>query len=217
MSFSERADSCLASLDDAGQAIAQRILSRLVSGDGGADDTRRLPLSTLCAGEDPERVEATVRALADARLVQLAGEGGPGPTMVELAREATAAWPALQAWFGPGGETEQLRRQLESDAAAWSQCKAEGRDDVGLLDKAQLSEFDAWRSGDRRNGSGGLSDVAMSYIAASRAAVRRRWWPGRASAGTVLAIGLTLLIMATPITLLLLVMLIASVIHRLIG
>jgi hypothetical protein len=55
----------------------------------------------------------------------------------------------------------------------------------------------------------------QSIIAASRAAVRRRWRPGETSMGTFLAISLILLILATPIILLFIVVLTAGVIHRL--
>jgi hypothetical protein len=54
----------------------------------------------------------------------------------------------------------------------------------------------------------------QSIIAASRTAVRRRWWPGERSTGVFLAISLMLLLLATPIILLFIVVLTASVIHR---
>ena len=54
----------------------------------------------------------------------------------------------------------------------------------------------------------------QSLIAASRAAVRRRWLPGESTTGAFLAISLTLLILATPIILLFIVVLSASLIHR---
>jgi hypothetical protein len=112
----------------------------------------------------------------------------------------------------PHGDTDQLRRQLEADAAAWQQRADQGPGDVGLLDKRQLTELDAWLTADARRDLG-VSEVAESFLTASRAAARRRWWPGRSSAGGVLAILLVLLILATPILLLFVVVLAASVIH----
>src|SRR5262249_34854477 len=109
------------------------------------------------------------------------------------------------------GRTEQLWRQLEADAAEWSQ-RAEGDRDAGLLDKAQLRELDAWLTPAMR-GTLAVSGGADAFIAASRAA-RRRWWPGNTSAGTALAILLILLILATPITLLSIVGFTAALIHR---
>jgi len=104
---------------------------------------------------------------------------------------------------------EQLRRQLEADAAAWSQ----GAADAGLLDKDQLGELDTWLTGDGVRELG-ISEAAESFITASRAAARRRWWPGQTSVGSALAIILILLILATPITLLSIVGLTAALIHR---
>ena len=113
----------------------------------------------------------------------------------------------------PTTNTEQLRRQLEDDAAEWHKRAGQGGD-VGLLDKGQLSELATWLTPDTRRDLG-VSEVAKSFIAASRAATRRRWWPGRTATGTVLAILLMLLILATPIILLFIVVLTASVIHAL--
>jgi hypothetical protein len=107
--------------------------------------------------------------------------------------------------------TEQLR-QLEADAAAWRQRADHESDDAGLLDKRQLTELAAWLTADTRRELG-VSDVAESFITASRAAARRRWWPGQSSAGSILAILFVLLILATPILLLFVVVLAASVIH----
>jgi hypothetical protein len=116
------------------------------------------------------------------------------------------------------GNTDQLLRQLEADAAEWRQrsslARGPGLGDVGLLDKAQLRELATWLTTKARRDFG-VSDVAESFIAASRAAARRRWWSGSAYTGTFLAILLMLLLLATPIILLFIVVLTASVIHAL--
>jgi hypothetical protein len=109
--------------------------------------------------------------------------------------------------------TEQLWRQLEADAAEWSQRAAQGTGDAALLDKGQLRELDAWLTADARR-TLAVSDVADSFLAASRDVARKRWWPGRTSLGTVLAIALILLILATPVTLLSIVGFTAALIHR---
>jgi hypothetical protein len=111
-------------------------------------------------------------------------------------------------------QSAQLRRQLEADAAAWSQRASDGRGDVGLLDHDQLNELASWLPAATGRGLA-VSDSVASFIAASRDATRRRWWPGRAYAGTALAILLMLMILATPIILLFIVVLAASVIHAL--
>jgi hypothetical protein len=212
--LSERADACLAALDDAGQAIARRVLLRLVRFDDGRAAARQpQPLATLCARDDPARFAAILRHLTEARLLGIEGDAASGDARVALASEdPIAAWPTLQAWIRTHGGTEQLRRQLEAEAAGWKQRADQGRGDLGLLDKGQLTELAAWLTPEIRRDLG-VSDLADSFIAASRAATRRRR-PGRAYTGSVLAVLLMLLILATPIILLFIVVLTASVIHR---
>jgi len=103
--------------------------------------------------------------------------------------------------------TGQLRRRLETDAAAWSERGESG----GLLDKAQLRELDGWLT-DATRSTAAISETAESFVAASRAA-RRRWWPSRTTTGGALAILLILVILATPITLLSIVGFTAALIH----
>lgn len=110
-------------------------------------------------------------------------------------------------------ESNESLRQLEADAAEWSRRAEHGPDDAGLLDRGQLTELDAWLTPEVRRAVA-VSDVAESFIAASRAAARRRWWPWKTSMGTALAILLILLILATPITLLSIVGFTAALIHR---
>jgi hypothetical protein len=212
MTLSERADSCLASLDDAEQAIARRVFLRLASfGDDRAATHRPQPVSALQAGNDPKRFADTLRRLTEAQL--LAVDGDAGDARVDLAHESLiASWPTLQAWIRAHGKTEQLRRQLEIDATTWSQRAAQGLDDIGLLDKGQLTELAAWLSTETGRDIG-VSDAAESFIAASRDAGRGRWWPGKSTTGTVLAILLMLMLLATPIVLLLVVVLAASLVH----
>jgi hypothetical protein len=201
MTLIERADASIAALDETGQAIARRVLLRLVSfSDGPA----------LAVGNAPERLTQTLRHLADARLLTLEGDEA-GAARVELADEALLAWPALQAWIRSHGAVEQQRRQLETDATAWRRRADQGDAGVGLLDKPQLSELAAWLTSDAKRDLG-LSELAETFIAASRDASRRRWWP--ASIGTALAVMLILMLLATPIVLLFVVVLSAWVIHR---
>ena len=203
--MSERADACLAALDDADRRIARRVFLRLIRFGDGGNAGRSQPLSALEAGGDAEPLARVVRQLTDAGLLRPAD----GDAQVELADEALIAWPALQGWLGAHGKAEQLRRQLETDAAGW---RPGG--DVALLDRAQLAEVAGWLTDDARRELG-VSEAAEAFLVASRAAARRRWWPGRSTTGTVLAILLVLLILATPIILLFIVVITAGVIHRL--
>ena len=217
--LSERADACLATLDEPGRAIARRVLLRLVSfGDGRVEARRHQPLAVVRAGGDPARAAEVVRHLAAAGLLRLDGdEASPeaqAGARIELADASLiTAWPTLRAWIDSHGRTEQLRRQLEVDAAAWQHADP-ARGEVSLLDPGQLGELTGWLTPDARRDLC-VSDAAESFVAASRAAARRSWWPGGPSTGTVLAILLMLLILATPIILLFIVVLTAGVIHRL--
>ena len=204
---SERADACLAALDDTGQAIARRVVLRLVSfRDGRAEAGRPQPLSALGGPGDAGRLPDVVRHLADGGVVRLDGDAS-GPAPVALADDAATTSPALQRWIDSHGRTEQLRRQIEADAAAWKQGAA------GLLDPGQLAELAGWLTPEAHREIG-VSEVADAFIAASRAASRRRWWPSKTSVGGALAVMLILMILATPITLASLIALTAAMIHK---
>lgn len=208
---SERADACLAALDEAGQAIARRVALRLVSfRDGRAEAGRPQPLSALAAPGDAGRLADIVRHLADGGVVRL--DGDAAEPAVALAEDALAGSAALQRWVASHGRTEQLRRQLEADAAAWQRRAGQGGD-AGLLDPAQLAELAAWLSPETHRDIG-VSELADSFIAASRAARRPRWWPGKTAIGGALAVVLILMILATPITLASLIALTAAMIHK---
>jgi hypothetical protein len=218
LSLSERADGCLAALDDAGRAIARRVFLRLIAfGDDRPGAHRQQPVSALRgASDDPARLSEVLRQLTEAQLLTIGGDTASDDARVELADDALlASWPTLRTWIRTHGKPEQLRRQLESDADAWSQ-RADPAADPGddrLLDKGQLGEIATWLTTDARR-EVGVSDVAEAFLTASQAAARRRWWPGRATVGTLLAILLPLVILATPFILLFIVVLSAWVIHK---
>jgi hypothetical protein len=211
---SERADARLAALDDAGQAIARRVVLRLVSfRDGRAEAGRAQPPSALEAPGDAGRLADIVRYLADGGVVRLDGDpSGPAPVALALADDALTGSPVLQRWVASHGRTEQLRRQLEADAAAWQPRAGQGGD-AGLLDPGQLAELAAWLTPEAHRDIG-VSEVADAFIAASRAPRRRPWWPSRTAFGGALAVVLILMILATPITLASLIALTAAMIHK---
>src|SRR5688500_4322456 len=124
----------------------------------------------LRGGADPARFARTMRRLEDARLIRIdrgrasisdvdtpsdamSPDGVVEPadgadqenSIAALADNALRVeWPALQDWIRTDGSTEQRRRRLESEAARWRQCERQGLPDLGLLDKAQLSELATW-------------------------------------------------------------------------
>lgn len=204
----ERVDAWLTALDDAGQVIARRVVLRLVGfRDGAAASGRTQPMSALAAPGDAGRLTDIVRHLADGGPVRLDGDA----QAVALADGALTS-PAVQGWIASHGRTEQLRRQLEADAAAWRQRTGPGASDAPLLDGTQLAELAAWLTPEAHR-TIGVSEAADAFIAASRAA-RRRWWPGRTTIGGALAIMLILMILATPLTLASLIALTAAMIHK---
>ncbi|TMQ11291.1 MAG: hypothetical protein E6J91_23550 [Deltaproteobacteria bacterium] len=101
---SERAEACLAALDDAGRATARRVLLRLLRfGDGGADGHRRQPASALRGNDDPARFAEVLRRLTEAQLVTIdddAAGDASGDAAVDLAHAGLiASTPTLQAWI----------------------------------------------------------------------------------------------------------------------
>jgi hypothetical protein len=219
---SDRADACLATLDDAGRATARRVFLRLITADAQPAPRKPQLLVALSIGDDADRVTEVVRRFAEAGLLRvhgpLTGTATADPESilpsVELA-DATMidGWPALQTWLRTHGVPEQLRRQLEADAAEWQRRASEGQRDVGLLDQSQLGELTWLTDASRREL--GVSATAESFITASRAARRRGLLPGKAFVGTSLAILLMIALMLTPIILLFIVVLTAALIQKL--
>jgi hypothetical protein len=213
---SERADACLAGLDDAGRATARRVLLRLASFDLVATETpRQESLAALRGGDDPERFVEVAHRLSEAGLLAIEGDLVVGDARVAHGSQS-AGWPVLEAWRRTHRDAELRRRQLEADAASWRQRPVPGRGDAGLLDPEQLSELAGWLTPEVKRDLG-VSEAAESFIAASRAAARRGWWPRGSVTSTVLVMAMMLLVLATPIILLFMVVLTASVIHKLGG
>jgi hypothetical protein len=205
--LSERADACMAALDATDRAIARRVCLRLIRfGDAGpAAGTQ--PLGALRAADDGDRFAVVLDRLADAGLVAIDGDAAHDDARVAL-DAAALAWPALRTWLATYSAPEQLRRQLEDDATAWSQDADKNR----LYDKRQLGELACLSPEVRRDL--GVTAAAESLLTASREAARRRWFPGPSTTGPVLALGFTILILFTPIILLFVVVLSAWMIHR---
>jgi hypothetical protein len=204
----EPGDRCLAALDDTGRAIARRVALRLVGFGDAAPAGRQQPVAVVAAGSDAAAVAEVLRRLADAGLVAIEGDAADPHARVQLVSGAIDGSPILQDWIRAHGDAERARRQLETDAARWRNGTGDGE----LLDRAQLAEL-AWLTAESRRDLG-VSEAADAFVAASRVAARRRWWPGQSVVGSALAILLMLMILATPIILLFVVVLTAFVIHR---
>jgi hypothetical protein len=125
-------------LDEAGQAIAQRIFVELAElGEGTEDTRRRLRLDDLAgptwyAGGGAAVLEGLVRTrlvTADDRTVQIAHEA--------LIRE----WPRLREWLDADRAGERLRRGLQSAAHEWDEHV---RDPSYLLRGERLATAREW-------------------------------------------------------------------------
>jgi len=197
----------MAAFDATERAIARRVCLRLIRFGDAGHAAGHQPLGALRVADDGEHFAVVIGRLADAGLVAIDGDATADGARVAL-DGAAVAWPALRTWLATYGAPEQLRRQLEDDAVAWSN----GADKNRLYDKRQLGELACLTPEVRRDL--GVSVAAESLLTASREAARRRWFPGPSTTGPILAVGFTILILFTPIILLFIVVLSAWMIHR---
>ena len=144
VAIARHADVAFNNLDEQRQNIARRIFLRLIQfGEGRADTRRQQSVEDLhAAGDDPAVFMATLRHLADKRLLTLAGEDDDPHAKVDIAHEALiTGWQTLQQWIGERRESELSRRRLESKADEWIRF---GEGAGGLLDEAELAEADRY-------------------------------------------------------------------------
>ena len=101
VALSTCADAVLGTLSPAQQAVAQRILLRLVQFGEGRPDTRRQQSRSALSGasDAPVLFDQTLQQLVAARLLTLSGGDGQDPR-VDLAHEALiTGWPQFQHWL----------------------------------------------------------------------------------------------------------------------
>ncbi|MBM2615808.1 SUMF1/EgtB/PvdO family nonheme iron enzyme [Actinoplanes sp. LDG1-06] len=153
-----RADAALAALSPARQAIARRILLRLVHlSDDHGDSRRQQPVAALRTGEDGEDFERTLRHLVDQRLV-IVGEG----RTADLAHEQLIrGWPTLREWVGQNRSDELARRRISRDAGDWAGA---GRERGSLYRGRRLAAALEWR----RRYPHELGDHERRFLRASR-------------------------------------------------
>jgi WD40 repeat protein len=193
VAIATKADATLAALSAEQQAIARRILLRLVQfGEGRADTRRQQPFEALrSAGDDVALFTQTLNHLADNRLLTLSSaEGRVGDattqpdnrvperddstppairaSLVDIAHEALiAGWPTLHGWLTERREAEQIRRRLEDQAASWIRM---GSTRGGLLDSVELLEAERWLES-LQAADLGCSEALPKLVQASRAAI----------------------------------------------
>lgn len=191
--LSKRADATMAPLSGTQQAIARRIMIRLIHfGEGRPDTRRQQPRSKLRAESDSgDDFDMVLQRLADERLLTMSSER-PGDVLVDLAHEVIiTAWPTLERWVDTRRPDELRRRRLEDTAARWRELGAGAR---GLLDPIALAEVEAWRRTESAREVGESADE-KALVAASRAAHRwrRRLVRGGVVAAVAIVVGVVVL------------------------
>ncbi|HEX7837238.1 MAG TPA: hypothetical protein VF469_07225, partial [Kofleriaceae bacterium] len=173
VALARRADAVLRPLTPAQEAIARRILLRLISfGEGRSDTRRQQPRSKLRAGgDDAADFDRVLHQLIAARLLTADDDEHGREACVDLAHEVLiVSWPTLAGWIQAHRGEEQRRRQLEAAAADWVK---HGRGPRGLLDAIELAEAEAWQRTESASELGPSADVA-ALVVASRAAQDRQ-------------------------------------------
>lgn len=148
VALARRADATLSALTREQQAIARRVLLRLIQfGEGHVDTRRQQPVTALYAAtDDLDCFESTLRNLAEQRLLVLSGaqpaSDSQWAAVADLSHEALIdCWPTLHQWVTERREAEQTRRRLAAKVQEWVLL---GRGQGGLLDGAELPEAERW-------------------------------------------------------------------------
>ena len=150
-------------LSEAERQAAQRLLIRMVRPGEGVEDTRQ---RAAMPEADPV-AEATIRKLADARLVVTERDAATGRETVEVAHEALIrGWQRLRGWVDQDRDFLRTRERIAAQARRWD-------DDGGPPDRllppgrplAEGEDLLAKRRAD-------LDADLIAYIEASAAAAR---------------------------------------------
>jgi WD40 repeat protein len=118
------AEQALAALDVEGQAVARRVLLRMVELRPEGDDTRRWASRREITDLDPHRTDDVVAALTDSRLLVTDHD------QITVAHEALLrAWPRLNAWIVEERADLLARQELRWSTERWD---TGGRSDADL-------------------------------------------------------------------------------------
>ena len=167
-----RANTAMNELTDPQQAIARRVLLRVVSfGEGRADTRRQLGLPALrSAADDEAALSHVLQHLVAHRLITVDGDPASEPAsreaLVDLSHEALiTGWPEFRRWIDGRRADEQRRRRLEGKVSEWIE---RGRGTASLLDAVELVEAVHWIESDAAREVGHPAELA-DLSAASRA------------------------------------------------
>ena len=138
--IAKTAETVYANLDQAQQAITQRIFLRLTElGEGTQDTRRRASLAELVpGGGSREEIAAVVKALADARLVVVEWNPASKQEDVEMAHEALIRhWPRLRGWIEEDRVELRMGERVRDAAQEW---EASGKSNAMLLHRGERLE-----------------------------------------------------------------------------
>ena len=142
--IARRAETEFDKLTPAQQAVARRILLRLVQlGEGTEDTRRRARLSELLTdNEQGEVIGDVVQKFAAARLLTTGRDSTSAEEQLDVAHEALIrGWPRLRSWLDEDRSALRTQRRLAERAEEWRRL---GREPGGLLRGAQLEVAEAW-------------------------------------------------------------------------
>jgi WD40 repeat protein len=172
VAIAKRADTTMRALTVGQQAIARRVLLRLVSfGEGRADTRRQQAVHALrSAADDEAEFSRVLQQLIDDRLLTVDGAESADDVLADLSHEALiTAWPVLRAWIAGRQADEQRRRRLEAKVGEWIE---RGRGAASLLDPVELQEAEQWMQSDAARELGYGAELP-ALVAASRGVIEK--------------------------------------------
>lgn len=146
--IARQAEATMRTLNAMQQAMARRILLRLVSFGEGRPDTRRQQRvqALRSVGDDATEFAWVLRRLVEGRLVTVDGRAGADDALADLSHEAViTAWPGFRDWIARRRADEQQRRRLDTKLSEWIE---RGRGVVSLLDAVEIREAVDWMQSD---------------------------------------------------------------------
>ena len=117
VAIAQHADAAMAALTADEQAIARRVLLRLVSfGEGRIDTRRQQEVQALrSAADDTGGFARVLQRLVEDRLITVGDAAADHDALADLSHEALiTAWPALHDWIARRRVDEQQRRRLDA-------------------------------------------------------------------------------------------------------
>ena len=173
-----RANTAMHELTSPQQAIARRVLLRLVSfGEGRADTRRQLsPPALRSAADDEAALSNVLQHLVEHRLITVDGDPASGPAgreaLVDLSHEALiTGWPEFGRWIGERRADEQRRRRLEGKVSEWIE---RGRGTASLLDAVELAEAVHWIASEAARELGHPAELGELVTASKAMHIKQR-------------------------------------------